>query len=96
MIIRARLEFVDFGVLEASAKFLGLPVHVHNELRTIDALRKPGKILNLSSCRELAAWFPTLQDERGKICSGGVDRGGQAGATRANDDDVFDGAVTIH
>ena len=27
---------------------------------------------------------------------GGVDRGGQACATRANDDDVFDGAVTIH
>src|SRR5258708_36341253 len=50
MIIRARLEFVDFSVLEASAQFLGFPVHVHNELRTIDALRQPGKVLDLPSC----------------------------------------------
>jgi hypothetical protein len=46
MKILTGLEFVDFGVPEACAKFLRLPVHVHNQLRAIDPVGKSREILD--------------------------------------------------
>src|ERR1700740_3333864 len=46
MKILTGLEFVDFGVPEASAKFLRLPVHVHNQLRAIDPVGKSWEVFD--------------------------------------------------
>src|ERR1700733_1589111 len=61
--VRAGFEFVDFSVAEASAEFLRLPVHVHDQLRAINPVGKSGEILDQRGRSELAAWFTTFQDE---------------------------------
>src|ERR1700678_479025 len=94
--VSAGFEFVDLSVAETSAKFLRLPVHVHDQLRAINPVGESGEILDQRGRSELAAWFTTFQDEGRKVCPGRIDRGGQAGATRTPDDDTFDGAVTFH
>jgi len=51
---------------------------------------KAGEVLHLGGDRELAAGLVALQHQGLEVGAGGVERGGEAGGARAEDDDVFD------
>ena len=50
-----------------------------------------GEVFHLAGGRELAPREGTLEDERIEAGARGVDGGGKASATGADDDDVFNG-----
>ena len=56
-------------------------------------MREPREIFHLARRRQLAARQRTLEHQRVEAGAGRVDGGGEAGATGADDDDVFDGGV---
>ena len=68
-----------------------LLLHLLHQLGPHDAVREPGVVLHVRRHHELAAGVEALQHERGKVGATGVHRGGEARATGAYDDDVFDG-----
>jgi hypothetical protein len=41
-----RLKFFDFGIAEPGAEFLRLFMHIHNQLRSVDTVRKSREILD--------------------------------------------------
>jgi len=57
----AGIEIGRLGVRKSGAKFLGLFVHVQDELRPFDSLWKTGIIFNERSGRELSARVATFQ-----------------------------------
>jgi len=69
----------------------GLFPHVLRELEAVDAVREAGEVLHLARRRELAARERPLEHQRVEARAGRVDRGREAGAAGADDDDVFDG-----
>src|ERR1700722_1822589 len=70
------------------AKTRGLLAHVLNQLRTQDALRKSGKVLDQRGQRKLPAGLVAFDDQRFQIGPGSVEGGGMSGAPGADDDDV--------
>src|ERR1700733_5643169 len=83
------LEAVHLSILKFGSEFFGLPVHVHDQLRTINALGETRKILNQSGARELTAWLSTFQDERIQVCARGINRSRQACTTGADNDHLL-------
>src|SRR5690606_22374078 len=81
---------VHLGAAEAGAEVGGLLAQVVHEHEAVDAFGEAGEVLDLAGGGELAAGEGSLDDERVEIGATGVDGGGEAGATGADDDDVFD------
>ena len=80
--------------LDLCAEPFGLRPEVHHEFRTHDPLGKPGKVLDVGRQHQLTTGLVAggagfaLEDERGKIGPGRVDRCGQPGGAGSDDDDV--------
>jgi hypothetical protein len=89
--IEVKSTRVDEGLLEAGAEARGLFAHVLRELEAVDAVREAGEIFHLARGGELAAGERSLEHEGIQAGAGGVNGGGETGATGADDDDVFDG-----
>ena len=81
----------DESLFEACAEAGGLLAHVLGELETVDAVREAGEVFHFARRGELAAGERAFEDKRVEIGAGGVNGGGEAGASGAYDDDVFDG-----
>ena len=87
-VLAAHFEIGHFRIRKARAEFFRLRVHVHDQLRTVDAFRKAGKVFHHGRGGELAAGMASLEDERTQVGARGVNRRGQPRAT-APDDDHF-------
>ena len=87
----AGLEILQRAVLETRAEFLRLRVHVHDEIRAVDALGEAGKIFHRRGRGELASRLATFEDERGKLGPPRVNGRGESGATCSYNDDFFHG-----
>ncbi len=74
MLSFGRFKCFDFSIAEPGAEFLRLFMHIHNQLRSIDTVRKSREILDQRSCGQLTTRFSPLQDEGSQIGSCGVDR----------------------
>ena len=61
-------------------------MHVDDELRAVDAIGKAGEILDHCRGGKLPARLRSLKDKRIQVRARGVNRGGQARATAADDD----------
>src|SRR3954465_5854448 len=72
--------------LRAEAR--GLPLHILDQLGALNTLRKAGEILNQRGERKLSAGLVALKDKRLQIGAGGVDGGGESGASGAEDHSV--------
>ena len=70
-------------------ELLRLLVHPHNELRPVNSVRKSGEIFHRSRRGQLAARLSPFQNKGREVGTGGINRAGQACASRANDDDIF-------
>src|SRR5579871_342486 len=70
------------------AEALCLLAHVFHQLRAHNSFRKSGKILHQRGQGELPPGFVSLQHKRFQVGARRVKRGGMAGATRAQNDDV--------
>src|SRR5207247_4571650 len=84
----ASIEIGRLRVRETSAKFLGLPMHIKDKLRSIDSIWETGRIFHQCRGRELSAWLPPFQHQRAQISAGSVNRRRQSGAA-APDDNYF-------
>src|SRR3954468_6043709 len=73
-----------------SAEARGLALHVLDQLRTLNAFRKSGKIFYQRGERELAAGLVAFEDERLQVGAGGINGGSQAGASGAENHRVTD------
>src|SRR5438874_2197925 len=76
-------------MIEARTKFLGLPMHVEDELRPVDSIREAGIIFHQCGSRELPTWLPTLQDQRIQVRARRVDSRRQSGATASSNDHLL-------
>ena len=85
----AHLEIGHFRVGKTGAEFLRLRVHVHDQLRAVDAFGKAGKILHQRGGGQLAAGLPAFEHERVQVRARGVNGGGQTGATAPDNDHFF-------
>ena len=70
------------------AEILRLLLHVLHQLGAVDALGKPGKILDQGGQRKLAAGFVAADHQRLQIRARGVDGRRISGAAGANDYDI--------
>src|SRR5216110_3142338 len=80
----ARIEIGHFRVGKPGAKFLGLSVHVQNQLRPLDSVGKPWIIFYKRRRRELPTGLPAFQYQRTEVRPRSVNRGSQPSATAAN------------
>jgi hypothetical protein len=69
------LEVCYLGVGKPRPEFLGLLVHIQNQLRTVDPFRKTGKIFHQRRRGKLAAWLASFEHERTQIRARGINRG---------------------
>ena len=83
------LEPGGFGIGKSGPKFLSLGVHVHDQLRTVDAVGEPGKIFYESGGGKLSARLRAFKYEWTEAGASGVNRCGQAGAAAPDDDYLF-------
>ena len=72
------------------AKAHRLHSHVLNQLRTLDAFRPAGKVLDQGGDGELAAGLVAFKHKWFQVGAGRIDGGGKTGAARAEDDSVAD------
>ena len=89
-------KFFELGVHEPSDEFLRLFVHIHDQLRPVNAIGKSREILDERSCRQLTARFSTLKDEGSQVGPCGVNCSRQSGAPRSNNHYCFHGRVMFH
>ena len=87
---RGEIDPVDERLFETGAKARGLLAHVLGELETIDAVGKTGEVFDFAGRRELTAGEWSLEYERAEAGTASVDGRSKAGASGADDDDVFD------
>jgi hypothetical protein len=78
----------DVPAHDLGAKPLGLHPHLGNEIRPHDPVTEPRPVLDQRRQRQLPARFEPLDQQRLQIGARGIERRGQAGGTRADDDDV--------
>ena len=83
------IDRVDAVPGELGAEALGLALHVRDEFVAVDAVDEAREVLDLRGRGQLAAGLAAFEDEGSEARAGGVDRGGEAGATGAEDKDVF-------
>src|SRR5260221_4774739 len=89
-------KFFKFGVTEPSAEFFRLFMHVHDQLRSVDAIRKSGEILDEGSRGQLTARFSSLEDEGSQVGPRGINRGCQSSAPCTNNHYCFHWRVTFY
>lgn len=89
------LKLLSGCELEACAEAGGLRFDIHDEVGALDALWEPRKVFDESGGGELAAWFVAFEDEGREVGAGGVDGGGEACTTRADDDEFFHAVGTL-
>ena len=82
------IEIGHLGVGKARAEFLGLLVHVHDQLRPVDSFGKAGKIFHQRGRGKLTARLAAFEHQRTQVRARGINRRGQPGAT-APDNDHF-------
>ena len=76
---------------QLGAEPLGLGPHVLHQVGAHDAVAEPGVVLHLGGVHQGATGGDgALEDQRLQVGPGGVDGGGVAGRSRADDDDVAD------
>ena len=90
--LAGEIDAVEIAEFDPRAETLGLLLQLLHQLEAIDALGKAGEILDDAGGGEQAARLAAGEDERREIGARGVDRGGEAGATGADDDDLFHGS----
>ena len=78
----------EVGHAELGAEAGGLLLHVLDELGALDALGPAGEVFDERGDGELAAGLVAFEDEGLEVGAGGVDGGGKAGASGAEDDSV--------
>ena len=89
-----RSTLADLLGADLGAEAGGLLPEAHHELGAHDALGEAGEVLDLGGEHELATGLVAgrrrlaLEQQRLEVGAGGVDRGGQAGGARADDDDL--------
>ena len=83
------IDAVEVAELDTRAETLGLLLELLHQLEAIDALGKTGEVLDRAGGGEQPAGLRAGEDERGKIGARGVDRGGEPGASGADDDNLF-------
>jgi hypothetical protein len=68
------LEIGHFRIRKASSEFLGLRMHVQDQLRPIDAFRKAGEILDQRGCGKLTTRLAAFEHEWTQVRAGGINR----------------------
>ena len=76
-----------------SAKAGCLLLHVLDQLGTLNAIREPGKVLDQRRNAELPTRLVTFDHQGLEIRASSIDRGGQPGASGAEDDHIAYGIV---
>ena len=74
--------------LEFGAEARTLIPHVIDKLRPLNTLGETWKVFHEGCKGQLATGFMAVDDERLEVSTGGVEGGGEAGASLADDDDV--------
>ena len=83
------LEFLDHAVLKARPEFFRLLVHPNDEVGSVHTLGEAGEIFHSGGGGELTAGLAAFQNERSEVGPGGVDGGGETGATRSDNNHIF-------
>ncbi len=81
-------EFDDEIGDELGADVGGLLLHLLHQPRALDDVRKTRIVFHVGGDGELAAGLDALNQHRFKHRPGGIDRGGVAGRTGTDDDDL--------
>ena len=87
-------EIGHFRIGKARAEFLRLLVHVHDQLRTVDAFREAGEIFDQRGRGKLTARLAAFEHEWIQVRAGGINRRRQSRATAADNDHFFHRAET--
>ncbi len=86
--VGVEVDAVEVGHAQLGAEAGGLLLHVLDELGALDALGPAGEVFDQRGDGELAAGLVALEDEGLEVGAGGVDGGGESGATGTEDDCV--------
>jgi len=73
---------------EVGAEARGLLLHVLDELRALNPFGPSGEVFDQGGDGELASGLVAFEDERLEVGARGIDGGGEAGATGAEDDGI--------
>ena len=87
---------LDLLVLDAGAKFFGLPQHAAHEFWSHDAFWVTGEIFHLGGGGKLPAGLHAGEHEGIEVGSGGVNGCGVARASGADNDNIFHGGRSLH
>ena len=80
---------LDHGAVHVfGAELLGLPPHIFNEDRAVDAVGETGEILDQRCQRELSSGLMPRNDERLQRSPGSVNRGRIPGASGPDDGNI--------
>ena len=82
------VDLVDVHVDDLGPEPLGLGPELRHQLRAVDAVREARVVLDLARQHQLAAGRGPGEDDRLEVGARRVDRGGQAGRARADDQDL--------
>ena len=75
--------------LDFCAEIFGMFFHAFNQLRSTQAIRETGIILDLVGDGHLPAQLTAGDDHRRQLRAGGIERRGQTCGTGTNDNDTF-------
>ena len=88
-----QLDLGDVVVDQSGADMLGLLEHLLHQPGTLDDVGEAGVVLHVSGDGELAAGLHALDQDRFQHGARGIDRGGVAGRTRADNHDLGVGSL---
>ena len=86
--VAGQVDAVHVDRPQVGTEAFGLLADLGHQLGTLDALREAGEVLHLGGGHQRAAVLVALEDQRVQLRAGQVDRGGVAGRSGADDDDV--------
>ena len=84
-----RLETSCLRIGKTRSEFFRLGVHVHDQLRTIDAIGKSREILDHSRRGKLTPGLTAFEDKWAQLRARRIDCRGQSGAAASDDDHFF-------
>src|SRR5205814_4216792 len=84
----AEVDAFDVDVDDMGPEAFGLGAEGGHQVGTLDAVRKPGIVLDVRGDHQLATRRRTGEDDRLEVGPRGVDRRGQPGRSRTDDDDL--------
>ena len=85
---RVRSTLVTLPPRSLGAEAQRLLPHLDHQVRPHDPVPEPGPVLHHRRQHQLAACLEPLDQERLQVGAGGVQRGGQPGRARPDDDDL--------